>query len=259
MTDQDTTKSLNWNPVLFKCPYQCTYCPQWQEEQETETPTLHENWREIPDNLAVWVGENTDIFHPDVSDEIIRILFHEANKARHGYLWCTKNPSRYKDFIGKYPDWSYLITTIESDIDHKLCLAEPPVKRFEHLMELGKPRGVEICISAQPICQFTPRFLEQLIELDPHQVSLGPEKRGRNGPWAELDDVLQLAWDLKEALPETLVNVHGRSVWPDSGLVIEPEEWSAERDSFIELEELTLDVEEKLDRLKKLREWWKNR
>lgn len=235
-TPRDTTVSGKWNPLDFDCLYGCTYCPE--KGKHSVKPKLRENWRNIPRDMAIWVPEDTDLFHPAVPSELISKVLKRAREVSHGYIFCTKNPERYKEFLYEFPNWSYLCVTIESDIDYKSSTAAPPLQRFKEMMEVKQMRDrkrtpsyksvVEICVCIQPVMEFTPNFLELLVELAPDQISIGPEKCGFDTPQPSLREVCELAVDLKKRIPGIDVNVHGRTVYdastPDS--IIDPDIWN---------------------------------
>lgn len=242
MTHPSATPNAEWNPLDFVCPHACKYCPEWRKELSMK-PVLRKDWDKIPYGTAIWVCSDTDLFHDAVPSSLISKVLKRAREQSHGYIFCTKNPKRYKEFIDEIPPWSYLATTIESDIDHRNCNAEPPLKRFEHVTELKQliadkyktgalfPRAYpEVTICVQPILEFTPRFLELLTELQPDQVSIGPEKKGYTTPEPPFQEILDFAIELKMALKQNLVNVLGRSVIGVYGEeIITWEEWVADR------------------------------
>jgi len=175
-----TTKTNNWKPLDFQCPYACDYCP---EKDHSPTPKLREGWKEIPrDRTGIWVSSDTDLFHPAVPDELIEKILAHSKRLYHCYIFCTKNPERYLDFLGQFPAWTFFVTTVESDIDYETSKAPSPLERLKWMKVLKKtleespglaPVDYEINLDLQPIMDFSDDFLPQLLELAPHQIGIG--------------------------------------------------------------------------------------
>lgn len=238
-----TTHTGKWNPLDFDCRHYCTYCPE--NGKYSHEAALREGWRMIPRlEYAIWVSEDTDLFHDAVPSELISKVLKRAREVRKGYIFCTKNPARFKEFVDEYPPWAYLSTTIESDIDYKNSQAPPPLQRFKDAMGLKSMHKnsyfsqIEICVCIQPVMEFTPRFLDLLVELAPNQISIGPEKCGYDTPQPSLQAVTELAIALQNRIPNVEVNVHGRGVklHDNPGDIIRPETWAGARTEYLEEE-----------------------
>lgn len=208
------TKTEKWNPLDFQCRMGCSYCP---EKGHSKTPELRDAWKAIPEYFAIWVCEDTDLFAPEVPDDIIKKVLKRASESRRSTcIFCTKNPVRYFDFIDDFPRDAMLAITVESDIDHHCSKAPPPLVRLELA---GKLRQIldsrrenafvyrQLCLSIQPMMPFTYRFAELIREVKPHQVSIGYELLGLEGfPTPEFSKVMELS---NKLIGFSEVNING--------------------------------------------------
>lgn len=176
----------------------------------------------MPRHFGVMVCPSTDLFCEDVPDSLIeKILEVARGYSGKGFVFSTKNPGRYRSFIDQIPVWSYLTATVESDIDHGCSLAPPPMERLE---EMRKLRGflrrglssIEVCLSIQPVMEFTDGFVDAVLSVKPDQVSISYELTGIEGfPTPEFSRVLALAKTVSE---EATVTLNCIRIQPDSHL-----------------------------------------
>ena len=158
-------------------------------------------------------------------DGMIRKVMARAHETWNTFIFSTKNPSRYFDFIDDFPANSLVSATVESDIAHHFSKAEPPLTRLRWMKELnatlkeGERPDVEVCLSIQPILPFSKYFAASIEEVKPSQVSIGYElTRLKWFPTPEFCDVLSLARALSAF---STVNIHGVNIQADTEL----EDW----------------------------------
>jgi len=179
-----TDRTSSWKPLDFRCPYDCIYCPECRSPDYNIEPELRKDWRDVPyRKTGIWVCGDTDLFHPEVPDYIIdAVLSRARDHPSHCYIFCTKNPQRYIDFLGKFPGWSYFTATIETDVDYGNSLSPPPLERLRAMKELRRklerssklrPNEYQLTISMQPTWDFTDEFYWELTEIQPDQVCIG--------------------------------------------------------------------------------------
>lgn len=216
------TRTENWNPLDFQCPFRCTYCP---EEGYSEEPKLVEDWRNISDHYAIWVGTRTDLFSEETPDILIEKILGRASKYPDKcFILCTKNPRRYFDFIDKLPPWTILATTVESDIDYGCSKAPPPMARLEEIRKLKStlkdgPEDRQVGIIIKPVMIFTDGFVDAIREAKLDQVSIGREAIGLiDFPEPSFKEVIDLAKALSKS---TQVLLHGALITPLTSL----EDW----------------------------------
>lgn len=110
-----------WNPIIG-CKFNCNYCyarrmndrfkwiPNWTEPNIDPLKL----WDRMPRKPSfIFVGSMSDIFGDWVpSDFIIDLIYHVKCHPEHIFLFLTKNPERYSEFV--FPDNVWLGATVTS-------------------------------------------------------------------------------------------------------------------------------------------------
>jgi hypothetical protein len=139
--------------------------------------------RAISENLGsnniIFVGSSTDMFADDVPKELIEeVLKHCKEFDNNTYLFQTKNPKRFKDFIGDFPTKTILGTTIESNRIFDGTKAPSPEDRWYEMFNLG---GFDNMVSIEPIMDFDLDILVNMLEkLNPKYISIGADSQNSN-------------------------------------------------------------------------------
>lgn len=163
---------------------------------------------------VVWVCGDTDLFHPAVPDPLIESILEETREhTSKTFIFGTKNPERYLSFFGKFPKWTMLAVTIESDIDHGYCKAPSPQARLEAIRKVvDAVRGLgegswegglwyDVVIAIKPIMEFTENFADALRDTHVSQITIAREATGLlDFPEPDFDSVLSLAKDLSKSV-----------------------------------------------------------
>lgn len=200
-----------WNPVTG-CPHQCRYC--WARQLATTKLRNSHRYREgfvTRFNIeefrrrfkggVVFVSDMGDLFAHTVKDEwISRVIDHISRFPDTFFLFLTKNPMRYHEFVKKFPDNAILGATIETDDDdlylkHRISLAPLPSKRIKAMKELDWDLKF---ISIEPILDFTERFIEELREIGPFMVYVGYDNYNNKLPEPPLKKTEELISELRE-------------------------------------------------------------
>lgn len=163
--------------------YGCKYCFVGIKEQirkHYDGPLiLHEKELEVqykPGNYY-FIGSATDMWHPKVfDDDIGRILSNcdlwqrqcPASLEKPRFLFQSKNPGRFKKFLGEIPLGSTLATTYETDdmkVYHAMSRAPSPHSRLKQMAGLRIIAGDEypLMLSIEPIMK--PTGLEEFVDL----------------------------------------------------------------------------------------------
>ncbi len=183
------------NPLRGACPHACDYCyggslkkrlPEIKKKYrgpiELDEKDLKIKTRKIPDDKIVFVCSMTDLFAEAVSSSYIeRILGHCRDYAFNTYLFQTKNPSRFDNFIGGFPKKTILGVTLETNRNYEGTKAPSPVSRAASMTGIW---GIDTMVSIEPIMDFDLEFFVSLIRDigSVRFVSVGADSEGNNLP-----------------------------------------------------------------------------
>jgi len=185
-----------YNVIKGKCPHDCSYCYMKIFRQ----PELHFDEAELKTDLGqgnfVFVGSSCDMWAVIILNEwIAKILKHcRDNDAYNKHLFQSKNPARFQQWLGLFPDDTVLGTTIESNRYSTFSKAPPPLMRKQAMVELPHLKMVSI----EPIMDFDPDEMVRWIkEIAPEFVSIGADSKGHKLPEPPPDKIKQLIWELQ--------------------------------------------------------------
>ncbi len=154
----------------------------------------------------VFVVDMGDLFCETVPDSWIRkVIEHISKFPKTHFLFLTKNPVRYRDFIGEFPPNAILGATIETNRDdlylkHKISQAPPPSERYRAMRDLNWPKKF---ISIEPILDFDLEgFTQWITEIKPMIVYVGYDNYNNKLPGPPLSKTTQL---IDKLLNHTLV------------------------------------------------------
>ena len=157
-----------WNPVTG-CRYKCKYC--WARELATTKlknshryihgfePMLNEGEfrSKFKKGDFIFVSDMGDLFGDFMpSDWIRKVLDHVRRFPDASFLFLTKNPFRYNEFLFEMPENAILGATIETNNDqilqtHNLSGAPLPSRRYIAMRDLEWDKKF---VSIEPILDF---------------------------------------------------------------------------------------------------------
>jgi len=202
-----------WNPVTG-CTHSCVYC--WARRlaetklRNTEKyrsgfkPAIHE--REFRARFRpgefVFVADMGDLFCDAIPDEwILRVLSYVERFPSTTFLFLTKNPARYREFLDYFPENAVLGATIETNRDdlytrYGISSAPPPSARFEAMRSLKWDRKF---VSVEPVLDFDlDVFAEWIREISPVMVYVGYDNYNNRLPEPPLSKTLALIDRLRQ-------------------------------------------------------------
>ncbi len=150
----------------------------------------------------VFVVSMGDMFGDWVDREWINLVIGHITKfPQTDFLFCTKNPGRYREF--EFPANAILGTTLESNIwHHDLSRAPSPHLRFVDLWGNPHPRKF---VSIEPIMDFDlERFTYWIHCLKPEIVEVGADNYGCDLPEPSPQDVSALLAALRKICPKVI-------------------------------------------------------
>jgi len=204
--------SRTWNPVSG-CYHDCKYC--WARKYALQKlkytkryskgfiPQLNTKEFKVKFNEEfVFVTDMGDLFGNWVKKEwILKVIEHIKNFPRSYFLFLTKNPRRYHEFIDKFPENAILGATIETNKDelylkHFISKAPLPSDRYEAMASLNWKYKF---IAIEPILDFDlEAFVKWIREINPIMVYIGYDNYNNKLPEPSQKKTLALIDKLSE-------------------------------------------------------------
>lgn len=188
------------NYLKGKCPHNCPYCYMKQfnlQPMRFDTKELNEN---MGKNKFIFVGSSCDPFANDVnSDWIKQILSHCNQYPLNKYLFQSKNPERFQEFIGLYPPNTTLGTTIETNRHYPLMLADAPPMNNRIVGMKAISNIFDTMVTIEPIMDFdTPELINIIKAINPQWVNIGADSKGHKLPEPNAEKIKDLLWNLHD-------------------------------------------------------------
>ena len=174
--------SKTWNPVVG-CLHSCSYC--WarrlvgtrlknsEKYKDGFTPKLVEKeLRKRFYNQFVFVSDMGDLFGEWVPSEwITKVLDTVRQNPDSTFLFLTKNPGKYKEFLGLFPENIVLGATLESNREYAVSKAPLPFERYRSMADIQFDHKL-VCI--EPIMDFDlETFVQWIKDIKPSVVYVG--------------------------------------------------------------------------------------
>lgn len=195
-----------WNPLKGKCPHECIYCyvksiaKRWGKPQGDLRLDKKDVNTQLGSGKKIFVGSSTDMWAECIPHEWIdQILFQCRCFRGNEYLFQTKNPLKFIPYTYKFPSYSILGITLESDIDHSGITKAPwPEIRSLAFMVLRdfciKERpDMKFMLSIEPVMNFDlEEFFLMIKHLNPDFVSIGADSKKSGLPEPDTEKLIKL-------------------------------------------------------------------
>lgn len=189
-----------WNPITG-CKFECKYCYA-QNQLGYDTPNLHKN--RLSDNLGegnvIFVGSMADMFGGWVPKSSILYVLSACRKfPKNTYLFQSKNPRRFSEFILEFPPNVIFGTTIETNRATIKISKAPQVYSRAFAMRDLLPIGAKKEITIEPILDFDLNpFLGLISSIRPNFVAIGADSKGHNLDEPSPDKIIDLIDELSK-------------------------------------------------------------
>lgn len=198
--------TANWNPVKG-CLHDCTYC--WARKYAARlknTPKYADGFKpgifeheltKTFKNEFVFAVDMGDLFGEWVPSEWINAVIDAVKQSpTSNFLFLTKNPARYFEFLPKFPKNVVLGATIESNRDYAVSKAPSTLERCVIMAAIPWEKKL---ISIEPIMDFDLEvFVQKLAEIEPTMVYVGHDNYHNKLPEPSMDKTLALVAELEK-------------------------------------------------------------
>lgn len=201
-----------WNPIRGKCPHDCSYCYM---KVYKNLGTLRIDEKNLKNNLGsgnfIFVGSSVDMFAKEVPYEWIKKVLDYCKKFNNKYLFQTKNPRRFFEFLKEkkynlFPENTILATTIESNREYGGAYVPQIKERIRYIRDLDG-WGIPRMITIEPIMDFDLKEFVELIEFSHAQlINIGADSKGHNLPEPSSEKIKSLIKELKKFTEVKLKN-----------------------------------------------------
>ena len=204
--------STTWNPVSG-CYHMCVYCyaRRLAETKLRHTPRYRSGFtprinfkafrKRFKRGEIVFPVDMGDLFAEGIPKEwVLRVLRHIERYPKTYFLFLTKNPSRYHEFLEHFPENAVLGATIETNKDdlyteHRISKAPLPSRRYRAMAKLEWDLKF---ISIEPILEFDlDEMVKWVKDIDPVLVFVGYDNWNNKLPEPSYHDTLKLIDELE--------------------------------------------------------------
>lgn len=169
------------NIIRGDCIHECIYCYMERFPQGELRLDEGEFNTNLGENNTIFFGSSTDMWAEEIPSEwITKVLSYCRVFTENSYLFQTKNPRRFHEFIDDFPSDVILGVTLESNQDHGTTKAPSPKERMTAMVELD---GFPKMVSIEPIEEFdVTTFVTWIRAIAPSFVSIGADSQGHKLP-----------------------------------------------------------------------------
>ena len=175
------------------------HLPQYRDGFDKPKLVMSAFNRKFKPGDFVFVSDMGDMWGDWVPrDWILRVLKYIRRYPRSTFLFLTKNPARYHEFLDFMPENVVLGATIETNRDTltaEISRAPPPSKRYHAMRTLPWPRKL---ISIEPVLDFDHEILlKWVLDIGPELVYIGYDNYNNRLREPSLAKTKRLIDDLK--------------------------------------------------------------
>jgi DNA repair photolyase len=192
------------NFIGGECPHKCIYCyvrafrfPSLKEKYSGKPFLIEEELSKGEGKgRTIFVQSCGDLFAEAIPSAWIKSVLAHCKEYANTYLFQSKNPKRFFDFISMFPEDSILGTTLESDIWYPPVSKAP--KTLERVSAMSEIKGFRKMVSIEPILDFDlDRFVKILETIRPTFISIGADSKHNDLPEPDTEKVRSLIQRLR--------------------------------------------------------------
>jgi DNA repair photolyase len=189
-----------------ECSHKCVYCyvddPRSGRPEKFTGPIrlLEEEFAvKYGTEKTIFIEHMNDLFATDVPYEmILRVINHCKEWPDNTYVFQTKNPIRFTEFLSEFPERVILGSTIETNREMgEISKAPTPANR--HIGMKNLPKNIRKFITVEPVLDFDVDVLAQWIaDIRPEFLNLGADSKDHHLPEPTVEKIMSLVEKLKE-------------------------------------------------------------
>jgi len=210
VADGKRVKTYN---LVVGCLHACTYCyaRDLAEGRLRHLPRYRDGFKPklVESELrrrfrggTVFVSDMGELFGPWVpADWIEAVLEATWRSPEATFLFLTKNPERYFEFLGRFPRQAILGATVETNNQYTgISKAPPPWHRLQMMRRLRECQPLmPLMLSLEPIMDFDVRpFVEMIQPIRPEFLYVGYDNHDHHLPEPHLAKTRELIAALGE-------------------------------------------------------------
>lgn len=216
-----------WNTVKGQCPHDCNYCymkifklkPSRFDNQELQTDLGKGNF--------IFVGSSCDIWADKIPVRWIDATIHHCVSFKDNkYLFQTKNPARFIDFMDVLPTNTVLGITLETNRwFNEMGRAPNPIERVEVFRQNTYFPSM---VTIEPIMDFDlDDLIKMIINIKPEWVNIGANSKLELCQLQEPspEKVKQLVYNLRKnnidvKLKHNIIRLTGKALFNELSLTL---------------------------------------
>ena len=209
--------TCTWNPLGGECKHNCRYC--WAKaliderrmvKYQGEPRLIHSELRRRfkPDDF-VFACDMLDLFGSWVPRDLIKQVIAQIAGSPATFLFLTKNPKRYLEFLDIMPENAILGCTVESDVyPPDVSVAPHPCDRLNAMTLVADIVENRLFFSVEPVLWFSDGFFDLLTRRKPWAIAVGYDNYANH----LLEPSLVKAIGLIEALERSGITVYRKTL-----------------------------------------------
>jgi len=191
-----------WNTVKGECPHFCEYCFMRKFKLGPRRFDASELKTNLGSGNVIFVGSSNDMFAETVPAEWIqKTLLHCKDYPGNQYLFQSKNPERFKMYMGWFPEHVILGTTIETNRwygEYRVSYAPAPFQRVVAMQSFAE-RNIYPMVTIEPIMDFDLEIMVKWMKcLRPRWINIGADSKGHNLPEPTAEKTMSLIEELRK-------------------------------------------------------------
>jgi len=194
-----------WNPIKGLCEHDCSYCYMKRyplKAVRLDSADLQTNLD--PDGKDpqknIFVGSSTDMFATAIPSFWISKVLSQCKKYNNAYLFQSKNPQRFLQFINQSPPISIFCTTMESNRFYPSYMGKSPDPKYRSAAMVEVHQALlKTMVTIEPIMEFDlDPFVALLEPIHPEQINIGVDTMDAGLPTPTKQHVMALVAELEK-------------------------------------------------------------